>query len=288
MLNTSPIPSHLIRHNVIGKPRRAVGDPVAPLKDMTRFIPVPQAPPSHLSAPFSIFDPAGEPGGAPGGQADLSLCGGYGGVHGTATEEAIAVAMEDQIQAALADAKAAFFYNLGDVIYFNGQSTLYKSEFYEPYQYYPALIFAIPGNHDGDTQVYKGDAPDTEPSLYGFTQNFCAPQAEHVTPYRMSMTQPYVYWTLDAPFVTVVGVYSNVEGSLDARGRMDQQSYLEQQMSDGRGDPVRVLPRALWWRAGADAVRCVYRVEDRALCSKWKEEQRCGALRINRGNSPRE
>jgi Calcineurin-like phosphoesterase len=236
MLNTSPIPSHLIRHNVIGKPRRAVGDPVAPLKDMTRFIPVPQAPPSHLTAPFSIFDPAANQAALQAGKLVFHCVGDTGGIHGTATEEAIAVAMEDQIQAAPADAKAAFFYNLGDVIYFNGQSTLYKSEFYEPYQYYPALMFAIPGNHDGDTQVYKGDAPDTEPSLYGFTQNFCAPQAEHVTPYRMSMTQPYVYWTLDAPFVTVVGVYSNVEGSLDARGRMDQQSYLEQQMSAAAKD----------------------------------------------------
>jgi hypothetical protein len=236
MLNTSPIPSHLIRHNVIGKPRRAVGDPVAPLKDMTRFIPVPLAPPSYLAAPFSIFDPKANQAALQAGKLVFHCVGDTGGIHGTATEEAIAVAMEEQIQAAPADAKAAFFYNLGDVIYFNGQSTLYKSEFYEPYQYYPALIFAIPGNHDGDTQVYKGDAPDTEPSLYGFTQSFCAPQAEPVTPYRMSMTQPYVYWTLDAPFVTVVGLYSNVEGSLDARGRMDQQSYLQQQMSAAAKD----------------------------------------------------
>ena len=147
--------------------------------------------------------------------------------------------MEDQINAAAAGDKPAFFYHLGDVIYFNGQSTLYKTEFYEPYQYYPAPIFAIPGNHDGDTQTQKGDAPDNEPSLYGFFQNFCAQQGEYVSPYRMSVTQPYVYWTLDAPFITIIGLYSNVEGSLDARGRMDQQKYLEEQMADA--DPNKKL-----------------------------------------------
>lgn len=139
--------------------------------------------------------------------------------------------MENQIQSAQPADTPRFHYVLGDVIYYNGQEKLYKQEFYEPYQYYPALIFAIPGNHDGDTRVYQGDPPDSEPSLYGFFQNFSAQTPEHVTPYRMSMTQPYCYWTLQAPFVTIVGLYSNVEGSLDARGRNDQQSYLEQQMS---------------------------------------------------------
>ena len=35
---------------------------------------------------------------------------------------------------------------------------------------------------------------------------------------RDAMTQPYVYWTLNAPFVTIVGLYSNTdefEGDFD-------------------------------------------------------------------------
>jgi hypothetical protein len=60
-----------------------------------------------------------------------------------------------------------------------------------------------------------------------------------VTPYRMTMTQPYCYWTLDAPFVTIIGLYSNVEGSLDARGRMDQQYFLNTQMA--AADPNKKL-----------------------------------------------
>ncbi len=224
------IPSDLTRHNAVGKPRRVLGDPVAVLKQTTRFLPVPQAPPALLKVPFSLFDPAASVAAVSAGKLVFHCVGDTGGIHGTATEEAIATGMEQQITEAAAGDAASFFYNLGDVIYFNGQSSLYKTEFYEPYQYYPKLIFAIPGNHDGDTFVEKGDAPDSEPSLYGFMENFCATQAVTVTPYRMTMTQPYCYWVMDAPFVTIVGLYSNVEGSLDARGRMDQQHFLNTQV----------------------------------------------------------
>jgi Calcineurin-like phosphoesterase len=237
--HTESIPSDLTRHNAVGKTRRPVGDPVSALKQSTRFIPVPQSAPALLKVPFSLFDPAASAAATAAGKLVFHCVGDTGGIHGTATEEAIAEAMEQQIKAAAEGSAASFYYNLGDVIYFNGQSTLYKSEFYEPYQYYPKLIFAIPGNHDGDTFVDKGDAPDTEPSLYGFMQNFCAAQAVTVTPYRMTMTQPYCYWTLDAPFVTIIGLYSNVEGSLDARGRMDQQYFLNTQMA--AADPKKKL-----------------------------------------------
>ena len=224
------IPPYLTRQDAVGKVRRPVGDPVSTLKQNTRFIQVPEGPPALLKVPFSLFDPAASAAATAAGKLVFHCVGDTGGVHGTATEEAIATGMEQQTKTAAAGSAASFFYNLGDVIYFNGQSTLYKTEFYEPYQYYPKLIFAIPGNHDGDTFVEKGDASDSEPSLYGFMENFCAPQALMVTPYRMTMTQPYCYWTMDAPFVTIIGLYSNVEGSLDGRGRMDQQDFLNTQM----------------------------------------------------------
>lgn len=231
MLHTHPIPPHLTRHKAVGKVRRPVGDPVSALKDMTSFEPIPRPAPSVLSAPYSVFDPAASHAAEQAGKLVFHCVGDTGGIHGTATQEAIAQAMENQIKAAATTDQPRFFFHLGDVIYFNGQSSLYKSEFYEPYQYYPTLIFAVPGNHDGDTHVSKGDLPDTEPSLYGFMQNFCDTTPQHVTPYRMSMTQPYVYWTLLAPFVTIIGLYSNIDGSLDARGRNDQQQYLNQQMA---------------------------------------------------------
>ena len=234
-----PIPSHLTRHDAVGKPRRAYGDPVAALKDMTRFEPIPQPAPAHLSVPFDIFDPKASADAQNAGKLVFHCVGDVGGVNGTATQEAIAVAMEDQLKAAADKDRPRFFYILGDVVYYNGQQRLYKTEFYEPYQFYPALIFAIPGNHDGDIHVNKNDPPDIEPSLFGFFGNFCDSAPQHASPYRMTMTQPYVYWTLDAPFVTIIGTYSNVEGALDARGRSDQQQYLISQLK--AADPNKKL-----------------------------------------------
>jgi len=226
----SPIPSQLTRHHAVGKLRRAIGNPVADLKDTTRFEPIPQPPPQRLAVPFDVFDTAANQAAVAAKQLVFHCVGDVGGVNGTATEDAIAAAMEEQITGSSNNNRPAFLYILGDVVYFNGQQRLYKTEFYEPYQFYRSLIFAIPGNHDGDTNVRKNDTPDTEPSLYGFFENFCDSVPRHASPYRMSMTQPYPYWTLDTPFVTIIGLYSNVEGSLDARGRSDQQFYLEAQM----------------------------------------------------------
>jgi 3',5'-cyclic AMP phosphodiesterase CpdA len=101
----------------------------------------------------------------------------------------------------------------------------------EPYQDYHAAIFAIAGNHDGDTKTQAGDPPDNEPSLFGFMQNFCDTASHNASPYRATMTQPYVYWVLEAPFTRVVGLYSNVDGSLDARGTSEQQQWLMQQIA---------------------------------------------------------
>lgn len=237
--HTFPIPSFLTRHSRVGKARRAVGDPVAGLKEMTRFEPIPQPAPQRLAVPLSVFDPEASSTAEAANRLVFHFVGDVGGVNGTATQDSIAEALEAQLEGAADKDRPRFFYIVGDVVYYNGQQRLYKSEFYEPYQYYRALIFAVPGNHDGDTHVRKNDTPDTEPSLYGFFENFCATAPTHASPYRMSMTQPYPYWTLEAPFVTIIGLYSNVEGSLDGRGRSDQQFFLEDQLRNA--DPTKKL-----------------------------------------------
>jgi hypothetical protein len=125
----------------------------------------------------------------------------------------------------------AFFYHVGDVVYFNGEESEYGAQFYEPYAHYNAPIVAIPGNHDGD-------AGGTEaPSLSGFVENFCAttphldPQAQETN--RDTMTQPNVYWTLTDDLLSVVGLYTNVpEGG---QVHQDQVEWLVSGDCSGRG-----------------------------------------------------
>ena len=154
-----------------------------------------------------------------------------GGVNGTDAQDAVAKEMEAQITNPGQDGSPAFFYHLGDVVYFNGVSMDYPQQFYEPYQYYPAEIFAIAGNHDGDTHVRKNDPIDHEPSLHGFQLNFCDSARRPASAYKKTMTQPYVYWTLDTPLATIVGLYSNIDGSLDAKDKGLQEVWLTEQLS---------------------------------------------------------
>ena len=103
-----------------------------------------------------------------------------------------------------------FFYHLGDVVYNFGESQFWFDQFYEPFRNYPGPIFAIPGNHD--SFVVPGVTSPNTP-LETFMRNFCAQQpmltAEAASLHRTAMTQPGVYFTLDAPFVRVIGLFSN-------------------------------------------------------------------------------
>jgi hypothetical protein len=107
----------------------------------------------------------------------------------------------------------AFFFHLGDVVYNFGEAQYYYDQFYEPYRAYDRPIFAIPGNHDGMVFGQSSSAPQV-PTLAAFLGNFCAasPEASGDAPTiaRTVMTQPGVYFTLDAPFVSIIGLYSNV------------------------------------------------------------------------------
>jgi hypothetical protein len=132
-----------------------------------------------------------------------------GSVVGPATQSLVADKMvTDFNEANLADVPS-FLSHLGDVVYYFGEATYYYDQFYAPYRDYPAPILAIPGNHDG--VVYP---KDLAPTLAGFLENFCtavpAPSPDAGNLLRTTMIQPGVYFTLDAPFVRILGIYSNV------------------------------------------------------------------------------
>lgn len=129
-----------------------------------------------------------------------------------ADEAAVADAMVADVQSGGVPGPA-FFFHLGDVIYNFGEGQYYYDQFYEPYREYDRPIFAIPGNHDGMVFGQGSSAPQV-PTLDAFLTNFCAgsprPSPDSPSSVRSVMTQPGVYFTLDAPFVSIIGLYSNV------------------------------------------------------------------------------
>ncbi len=106
--------------------------------------------------------------------------------------------------------RPAFLFHLGDVVYNFGESQYYYDQFYDAFRNYPAPIFAIPGNHN--SFVVPGTSDDETP-LAIFQRNFCAKEpvitVEARSLHRTAMTQPGVYFALDAPFVRIIGLFSN-------------------------------------------------------------------------------
>lgn len=142
------------------------------------------------------------------GQIVFHAVGDTGNTRGPKDQDVVSDKMVSDFDETNPAAVPSFFYHLGDVIYSFGESQYYYDQFYEPYRDYPAPIFAIPGNHDG---MVAPNTPAT--TLTAFLENFCAPTPQHNPEAgglaRTAQIQPGVYFTLDAPFVRILGLYSN-------------------------------------------------------------------------------
>ncbi len=159
---------------------------------------------------------------------------------GTAQEaQQISDQMATNFSAGAGGLNPAFLFHLGDVIYGNDKANHYGERFYVPYRHYPGKILAIPGNHDGEVK-----SPADSPSLSAFVANFCAATATVPTQasasgiFRETMTEPGVYWFLDAPFVQIIGLYSNwlenpgyLEGITNGKSDTSQLDWLGQTLS---------------------------------------------------------
>jgi hypothetical protein len=153
---------------------------------------------------------------------------GDSGVGHAVDAEHVAEEMATDFKPGAGGLNPAFLFHLGDVVYGPGKQSHYGERFYKPYRHYPGKILAIPGNHDGEVK-----SAEDKPSLSAFMANFCAPKA--VVPpqasgsgiFRETMTQPGVYWMLDAPFVRIIGLYSNL---------LENPGFLEGKTANGTGD----------------------------------------------------
>src|SRR5690606_12480016 len=104
-----------------------------------------------------------------------------------------------------------FLYHLGDIVYDHGEEHEYPAQFFKPFEDYPGPIFSIPGNHDAEINP-ANESPYE--SLDAYMEVFCDSEQRYVTfsegSKRKSMIQPNVYWTLNAPLATIIGLYGNV------------------------------------------------------------------------------
>jgi predicted phosphodiesterase len=170
------------------------------------------------------------------GKIVFHSAGDTGGIKEPSHQFAVADAMAGDIGTEkYADGRPSFFYHLGDVVYYFGQERYYYDQFYDPYRDYAGPIFAIPGNHDG--VLFKSEPVAF--SLAPFYENFCSkaptndPSAKGFA--RTTMTQPGVYFTLNAPFLKIIGLYSNTGESTgiisDATTGTAQIQFLQSQLA---------------------------------------------------------
>src|SRR5579872_1505441 len=170
------------------------------------------------------------------GEIVFHAVGDTGGIHSPQFQFAVADAMASDVANG-----AAFWYHLGDVVYYFGQDQYYFEQFYDPYRNYNAPIFAIPGNHDG--AIFTGEGSK---SLDAFVANFCTSQPTHNPDgqgvARTTMDQPGVYFTLNAPFVKFIGLYSNtgeggtegvISGPTVGNAQLD---FLKQQLAAAKAE----------------------------------------------------
>jgi hypothetical protein len=143
------------------------------------------------------------------GQIVFHSVGDTGSVKGPGTQSLVADKMVSDFTEANPADVPSFFFHLGDVVYYFGEALYYYDQFFEPYRSYPAPILGLAGNHDGI--VYPNDPA---PTLDAYLRNFCSAAPAAAVDAgglpRTTMIQPGVYYTFEAPFLRILGLYSNV------------------------------------------------------------------------------
>jgi calcineurin-like phosphoesterase family protein len=142
----------------------------------------------------------------------MHMVGDTGSVRNTDFQKVVVAKMTEQFREAdNGEEKPMFLYHLGDIVYNFGEAAEYPRQFFEAYSQYPAPIFAIAGNHDSDVNPLTADPYS---SLQAFCSVFCDTEPREIAfcrdHKRVSSVQPNVYWTLESPLVTIIGLHSNV------------------------------------------------------------------------------
>lgn len=220
---------------------------------------------SHTTLPHYPFQPLPPPNGKPPYRFDLSQLlasadvqqieksgvmvfhsvGDTGDFRGR-QQDFVAQMMTSDANNSPANKKPAFFYHLGDVIYFAGDIDMYGNNFYETYQDYPCFIVSIPGNHDcqpDDPQ--DGPVNPNKKPLDGWIQNFMSKNPAQLgslktNSQRTQMDLPNVYWTFTTPFATILGLFSNV-GEEQGEIHADQIAWFQGELKAASPDLALIV-----------------------------------------------
>ena len=193
----------------------------AAIDDQDKFRPLPAPPgnyPYHIDLKDFVPEISAE-------QLVFQLCGDTGGIQHPFYQHRVAKAMISQFKTG---DEPQFFFHLGDVVYNYGQQQEYEHQFFRPFKDYPAPVFAIPGNHDGDIDPFDARHPQ---SLDAFLKVFCADDRKPLNfagdTGFLSTTQPNVYYKLRTPLADIIALYSNVPrfGNID---ELQRQWFVEQ------------------------------------------------------------
>jgi hypothetical protein len=142
------------------------------------------------------------------------------------------------------DKKPAFFYHLGDVVYFAGDIDKYGANFYETYTDYPGFIVAITGNHDCQPDDPQDGPVDPKKVPFdGWVKNFMSKDPAKLgslktNSSRTQMDLPNVFWTFTTPLATIIGLCSNV-GETEGEFHQDQINWFRGELA--AADPSLAL-----------------------------------------------
>jgi len=158
------------------------------------------------------------------------------GDHRGQQQDFVAALMTQDAQSLPSNRKPAFYYHLGDVVYFAGDISMYGDNFYQTYKDYPCFIVAIPGNHDCQPDdPLDGPVDPNKVPLDGWVQNFMSKDPEQpgsmkTGANRTQLDLPNVYWTFTTPWATIIGLFSNVSET-EGEIHQDQIDWFQKELT---------------------------------------------------------
>ena len=222
------------------KPRRPFGDPVAAPSPHAAFLPPPNTNLQNLNLPLRAVLPGVDAAAKRDGRIVFHAVGDTGGILGTVAQDAVAAQMEQQIQKAPTKARPRFFFHLGDVVYYNGQSQNYSTSSTSPTSTMTRRFSPCPATTTATRTRARAICPTPSRRCTDSWRTLLPARPE---PGPVPQDNDPAVRLLDAGGAVRDhrGTDSNVDGLLDGHGAYEQQRWLEQQLAAAAHDKFLLI-----------------------------------------------